>query len=52
MKSFLMDLLAHLTTFAMRNNQVVGEDKEYFVTLAQLEVAIKQMLVEYDRRTN
>ena len=37
-------MYAEITQFAMRWNQVVGPDNSYYVTLEQLEAALRQLM--------
>lgn len=42
----VMVLYADATAWAMEHNQVVGENRDYYVTLAQLEAFIKKYQTE------
>lgn len=50
LQAIMIDLLSHLTAWAMGHNQVVGPDDEYYITLTQLDAVIKQLLESYGRR--
>ena len=46
---FAIELLKILTTSAMRDDRVVGENKDYYVTLWELEAVVKKLIDKYGR---
>lgn len=50
-RAFSIELLRNLTEYAMKNNQVIGEENDYYFTLSQLEAVLKKLLEKYGRWT-
>jgi hypothetical protein len=46
--SKFLQLYSWVTNFAMKNNQVIGENRDYYITLQQLEEILKQLSEIYD----
>lgn len=46
---FAIELLKILTAQAVKNDQVIGENKDYYVTLWDLEAVVKKLIDKYGR---
>jgi len=43
-ENFAIQLTVDTTSWAMKHNQVVGENREYFITLRQLDIFLNMQL--------